>query len=229
MFVFLNSKVAWKATDYKNFVFYCIMSLENVLDKQTFDNFCIFVRILSTLCKSKIESEDIDCAKHLVQDFFVGFRRIYPARMWRYNVHCLAHMGDMVEKFGPLYQSSAFNSWRPCAGPSATRSPGSKKGCQAASTGWNGQGSMLQNIANKPEHRPRHRHHFPTILLPLGLSKTATAMKILITEGKFVQIDLYSIILISFLFFSSPGSRLWSSVWCDWFVCLRKSLLRTFY
>src|SRR6218665_638517 len=106
----LNSKVAWKATDYENFVFYCTMSLENVLDKQTFDNFCIFVKILSTLCKSKIESADIDCAKDLVQDFFVGFRRIYPARMWRYNVHCLAHMVDMVERFGPLYQSSAFNS-----------------------------------------------------------------------------------------------------------------------
>ena len=105
----LNSNVAWKASDYENFFLYCTPVLEKFLPEEIYKHFCKFVKILTTLCQFKISQEELEDIEISVREFMQDFPKYYGPRMWRYNVHVVAHLVTMVELYGSLYETAAFD------------------------------------------------------------------------------------------------------------------------
>lgn len=60
------------------------------------------------MLQSKITKKDLSRGKLLLKKFCVQFEELYGARYETYNVHCLLHLAQKVEDFGPLWCHSCF-------------------------------------------------------------------------------------------------------------------------
>ncbi|KAK3915384.1 putative E3 ubiquitin-protein ligase rnf113 [Frankliniella fusca] len=100
---------AWKASDYYYFLLYeSLPVLDNILPEEFFQHLILLVRSIFQLLKRRVSAFDINEADMLLKLFVVKFGRLYGDRTMSYNVHQLCHLALCVERFGPLYCSSAF-------------------------------------------------------------------------------------------------------------------------
>nr|XP_027199904.1 uncharacterized protein LOC113794021 [Dermatophagoides pteronyssinus] len=98
-----------KATDYENILYYGLIMLYGVIPKAEFEIFALFSNIISNLTKSIIEEEEIKKCELFIDKFMNEFNKLYPTDMFRYNVHVIHHLPEVVRLYGPLLVNSAFH------------------------------------------------------------------------------------------------------------------------
>ncbi|XP_055927964.1 uncharacterized protein LOC129959167 [Argiope bruennichi] len=99
----------WKATEFRMFLLYLgPIVLKNLLSHDCYAHFLslhIAIRILSNkVCIA----EHLPYARQLLLNFVKKGRSLYGPEFLVYNVHNLIHLGDDVEKYGPLDSFSSF-------------------------------------------------------------------------------------------------------------------------
>ena len=65
--------------------------------------------IISNLTKSMIKEEEIQKCELFIDKFMNEFNKLYPMDMYRYNVHVIHHLPEVVRLYGPLMVNSAFH------------------------------------------------------------------------------------------------------------------------
>jgi hypothetical protein len=107
----LNELPHWKATEFRTFLLYTgYFVLHKIMNDDVLEHFRTLVIALRILTSEKLA---VDCSKrtfaHQLLLYFVSRAvDIYGPEFLVYNVHCLVHLADEVERFGQLDNCSAF-------------------------------------------------------------------------------------------------------------------------
>ncbi|GBO16568.1 hypothetical protein AVEN_250828-1 [Araneus ventricosus] len=100
----------WKATEFRMFLLYLgPVVLKKVLPSNRYNHFLILHVAIRILCNEVTIRDNLSFAKELLLKFVKKSKCIYGSDFIVYNVHNLIHLGDDVEKFGPLDSFSTFS------------------------------------------------------------------------------------------------------------------------
>ena len=99
-----------KATEFRLHLLYvAVPTFLNFLPKRMFEHFLLLHCSMVILTKKNLcQSENIKFARQMLMLFVRETPLIYGEAFCTYNVHCLPHLADDVEKFGPADDFSAF-------------------------------------------------------------------------------------------------------------------------
>lgn len=99
----------YKGTEFRAFLLYVgPFVLRNVLPKSKYNHFMLLHTAISFLCKPEGSKELIDLARSMLREFVEQMKNLYGSHHLVFNVHCLLHLADDVEKFGHLDSISSF-------------------------------------------------------------------------------------------------------------------------
>lgn len=107
----LNDIDRWKATEYRQFLFYTgKLVLKGILRKDFYDHFLSLSVALSILVSSSLaqEATNREYAEGLLKYFVEKGRCLYGPEFMVYNVHSMLHIGSDVAEYGSLDRFSAF-------------------------------------------------------------------------------------------------------------------------
>ena len=101
----------FKGSEFRVFILYSgPFVLKDILPSHKYNHFLLLhVAILilthTTLCQTQTA-----LATSMIREFVTGFAEIYGKHhiTYKYNMHCLIHLGEDVEQFGNLDNYSAF-------------------------------------------------------------------------------------------------------------------------
>lgn len=100
---------SYKASELYNWVlFYSIPTIKNVLPDKYLQHWLLLVISLFNLLQQDVSPQDIEQSKQLLHAFVKQIKAIYGEREMSYNIHQLLHLGLCVERWGPLWATSAF-------------------------------------------------------------------------------------------------------------------------
>ncbi|GBM56505.1 hypothetical protein AVEN_110524-1 [Araneus ventricosus] len=100
----------WKATEFRMFLLYLGPAvLKKVLPSNRYNHFLILHVAIRILCNEVTIRDNLSFAKELLLKFVKKSKCIYGSDFIVYNVHNLIHLGDDVEKFGPLDSFSTYS------------------------------------------------------------------------------------------------------------------------
>ncbi len=99
----------YKASEYRNLIFYNLVGNLNSLLKDKFYNHLLLYAVsLRILTKNYISDKDINDAHDLIVLFVKDFENLYGADMITFNLHAHLHLAKQVKLFGPLHKASGF-------------------------------------------------------------------------------------------------------------------------
>lgn len=99
----------WKATEYKFFLlYYGLIILHEVLQKQQFKHFLFLHCAISILSNEQLISKYIDTAEKLLKQFVFTSSGVLGNDFVVYNVHSLVHLVNDVRKYGCITNFSCF-------------------------------------------------------------------------------------------------------------------------
>ena len=99
-----------KADEWKNFVFiYSMFCLKDILPKEKFEHWLLFVKACKLLCTRAIKLEDAEEARELLQQFCQGVEEIYGKKYCTANMHLHMHLAECIQDFGPVYSFWCFS------------------------------------------------------------------------------------------------------------------------
>lgn len=105
----LVDRKRYKANEYRNFAFYCFITITyELLKANYFDHLLSYIVFLRILCNEEVTSQDREDAEILIHDFIEKFSSLYGNENILYNLHGHLHLVKQVERFGPLNKHSAF-------------------------------------------------------------------------------------------------------------------------
>ena len=67
-----------------------------------------YILLLRILSQDIITPEDIEFTKILVDEFLSDFADLYGEINMTFNLHCLQHLPNQVQKYGPLHKCDCF-------------------------------------------------------------------------------------------------------------------------
>ena len=62
------------------------------------------------MSKDEISPDDIEFSKILIDEFLGEFEELYNAKYQTFNLHCLQHLANQVENYGPNHKCDCFPS-----------------------------------------------------------------------------------------------------------------------
>lgn len=99
----------WKATEFRLFLLYAgPVVLRNNLPSNVCRNFMLLSVAMRILLSPNLCSEFCEYAGDLLKVFVENFKTIYGPEFVVYNVHCLIHIAQDAQRFGPLGNISCF-------------------------------------------------------------------------------------------------------------------------
>ena len=99
----------WKAKEYRAvLLFYALPCLQELLPPRNFLNLKQFVNALHILLSDNISRAQLSEAATCLDNFTVGYQRLYGLENVTYNLHLCRHLMDMVIQQGPLWCYSNF-------------------------------------------------------------------------------------------------------------------------
>lgn len=104
----LNQVARFKATEFRQMLLYTLpVLLKNVVSSQLYSQVLIHVavRLLSDINKYK---DNINAARLLIDKFVDQYDDTIGKKHFTFYTHCLLHIPDCVEEYGPLYSWSAY-------------------------------------------------------------------------------------------------------------------------
>jgi hypothetical protein len=105
----LSVRKFWKAAEYRSWLlYYSVPLLKSFLPPQHFQHWLLLVASIFILLSESISNLDIDLTAVLLKMFVKGVENLYGLNHCSYNVHQLVHLPRSVERWGPLWATSAF-------------------------------------------------------------------------------------------------------------------------
>lgn len=105
----LKELKSFKATEFRQMILYTLpVLLNDVLPPEMYKSVLklhVAVRLLSDPSKYK---ENINAARELIKQFVAEYDDIIGKKHFTFYTHCLLHIPDYVELYGPLYTLSAY-------------------------------------------------------------------------------------------------------------------------
>lgn len=99
----------FKGHEFLNWIlFYSVPILRKYLQEKYFEHWLLFVRALFILLQSRITKRDLKEATILMRLFVRDIDTLYGDRHLTYNTHQMLHLALSVERWGPLWATSAF-------------------------------------------------------------------------------------------------------------------------
>ena len=65
----------------------------------------MFLRILP---QDEISHEDIEFSRVLIDEFHIDYKELYGKENQTINIHCLQHIPNQVENYGPIHKCDCF-------------------------------------------------------------------------------------------------------------------------
>ena len=102
----------WKATEFRQFLLYsgCV-ALKSSISRSIYKHFMLLFVASYCLCSIHLYKTHCTYANELLLLFVTEFEKLYGRNMLVYNVHNLIHLASDVQKFGPLENFSAFETF----------------------------------------------------------------------------------------------------------------------
>ncbi|KAE8741053.1 hypothetical protein FOCC_FOCC013423 [Frankliniella occidentalis] len=101
--------IHWKASELRSFLYnLSVLLLEDILESDDFQHFCLFVKGVSLLNSQSISQNDVILADRLLKQFVQDFKIIYGIDNVSHNVHMCLHLPHCVQLLGPLWSFSCF-------------------------------------------------------------------------------------------------------------------------
>jgi hypothetical protein len=98
----------WKATEFRQFLLYCgPIALKSILSTKYYNNF-LSLSVAMTILLSPDLCLYISYANDLLRYFVKNFGKLYGENQLVYNVHCLTHLAEDAQRFGPLDNAACF-------------------------------------------------------------------------------------------------------------------------
>lgn len=105
----LNELSGFKATEFRQLLLYTLpVLLKNIVSPQLYNQVIklhVAIRLLSDPLRYK---ENLNAARKLISDFVNVYDDTIGKNHFTYYTHCLLHITDYVEMYGPLYSLSAY-------------------------------------------------------------------------------------------------------------------------
>ena len=99
----------FKANEYRNFLYYLAPALlDEILEKEFYEHFLLYVTFIRILTQKKISKEDIADSRILIDYFLRSFKKYYGKENLTYKLHSHVHLPTQVENFGPLNEITCF-------------------------------------------------------------------------------------------------------------------------
>lgn len=99
----------FKANEFRQLLLYTLPVLfKNLISSKLYKQFVtlhIAIRLLSDPRRYK---ENVKAARELIKDFVDKFDETFGKNNFTFNTHCLLHLPDYVDLYGPLYSFSAY-------------------------------------------------------------------------------------------------------------------------
>jgi hypothetical protein len=105
----LSERHYWKASEWRAFLlFYSPILLKTVLPPVYYNHWLLLVFSIYTLLQDHIQKADLLHASSCLTRFVVEVQELYGKCYVSYNVHCLTHLSNAVDMWGPLWANSSF-------------------------------------------------------------------------------------------------------------------------
>lgn len=105
----LTEVSSFKATEFRQMLLYTLpVLLKDLVSTDLYVNVLklhVAIRLLSDPTKYK---ENINAARELIKEFVDEYDSIFGKENFTFYTHCLLHVADYVELYGPLYSLSAY-------------------------------------------------------------------------------------------------------------------------
>lgn len=99
----------WKANELRSFLlYYSLVILSECMTDNYFQHWILLVSAFNLLLQDSVTVTNIARAKVLLKMFCREFPKLYDPKFYTYYFHNLLHLHLVVERFGPLWSSSAF-------------------------------------------------------------------------------------------------------------------------
>lgn len=98
----------WKASEWRAFIFYCLVILHGILPPVYLKHFFLFVFGIYSLLGDSIDECTISSADACLTKFVIQVEELYGLECCSFNVHQLIHLAQSVRNCGPLWSNSAF-------------------------------------------------------------------------------------------------------------------------
>ncbi len=105
----IKDRKYWKAAEFRSWLlFYSPVILKEFMPNELYHHWMQFVSLIFVLLRDKITAADIDFAQSLCVSFVTGTKDLYGPEHCTYNLHQVTHLPLAVQRWGPLWASSAF-------------------------------------------------------------------------------------------------------------------------
>ncbi|KAJ8049505.1 hypothetical protein HOLleu_02277 [Holothuria leucospilota] len=104
----ISERKFWKATEWRNFLFYSPRLLIGILPNVYLSHWWLLVFAINNLTSSSVSSLMINESRAALLKFVIKIESLYGLEHVSYNVHQLAHLSQYVTNWGPLWATSAF-------------------------------------------------------------------------------------------------------------------------
>lgn len=99
----------FKATEFRQMLLYTLpVLLKNVVSPPLYKHFLKLHVAIRLLSDSKRYKENITAARQLLKQFVEEYDDTIGKKHFTFYTHCLLHIPDYVEQYGPLYSLSAY-------------------------------------------------------------------------------------------------------------------------
>ena len=104
----LSERKFWKATEWRNFLFFSPLLLMNILPDTYLRHWWLLVYAIGNLSSENVSVAMIDKSRAALLKFVIKVESLYGIEHVSYNVHQLTHLAQYVLNWGHLWATSAF-------------------------------------------------------------------------------------------------------------------------
>ncbi|KAJ1518944.1 hypothetical protein ONE63_011446 [Megalurothrips usitatus] len=99
-----TDRVYWKAKEFRAVLLYYILPcLDGILDDRYYANLKMFVNAMHILLSDAITPDQLAEASTCLDNFCVGYQRLYGMVNVSYNLHVCRHFAEQVKRYGGLW------------------------------------------------------------------------------------------------------------------------------
>jgi hypothetical protein len=98
----------FKASEFRNFIFYLTPALKEILSAEIFNHYLVYATAIRLLTDDCLELDHIKSAQNLINYFVRTFSDIYGIENMPYKLHSHLHLPSQVLNFGPINKVSSF-------------------------------------------------------------------------------------------------------------------------
>ena len=98
----------YKASEMRNLILYYLPCLKGIVGQKYLEHAALLSFILHIALSDSISTANLDLLEQLIKRYQTEYRVLYPKRMWKINLHQMAHIVPQIRNWGPLWTCSMF-------------------------------------------------------------------------------------------------------------------------